>query len=116
MRAARWHGRGDVRVEELPRPTPGPGELLLRVNWCGICGTDLEEYLAGPAIIPVEVPNGLTGRVAPLTLGHEFVGSVAALGDGVTDFSVGERVAPEVALFCGQCFFCRRHEYALYLN
>jgi (R,R)-butanediol dehydrogenase / meso-butanediol dehydrogenase / diacetyl reductase len=116
MRAARWHGRGDVRVEELPVPTPGPGELLLRVSWCGICGTDLEEYLAGPTIIPVEVPNGLTGRVAPLTLGHEFVGSVAALGDGVTDFSIGERVAPEVVLFCGQCFFCRRHEYALCLN
>jgi len=52
MRAARWHGRGDVRVEDVPRPTPGPGELLLRVSWCGICGTDLEEYRTGPAIIP----------------------------------------------------------------
>jgi 2-desacetyl-2-hydroxyethyl bacteriochlorophyllide A dehydrogenase len=78
------------------------------VTWCGICGTDLEEYVAGPAIIPVEVPNGLTGRVAPITLGHEFVGQVAALGPGVTEFAVGERVAREVVLFCGQCFFCRR--------
>jgi (R,R)-butanediol dehydrogenase/meso-butanediol dehydrogenase/diacetyl reductase len=67
VRAARWHGRGDVRVEDVPQPVPGPGELLLHVSWCGICGTDLEEYLDGPSIIPVEVPNGLTGRVAPLT-------------------------------------------------
>jgi (R,R)-butanediol dehydrogenase / meso-butanediol dehydrogenase / diacetyl reductase len=116
MRAARWHGRGDVRVEQVPQPAPGPGELLLRVSWCGICGTDVEEYLAGPAIIPVKVPNVLTGRSAPLTLGHEFVGSVAALGDGVTGFSIGERVVPEVVLFCGRCFFCRRHEYALCMN
>jgi (R,R)-butanediol dehydrogenase / meso-butanediol dehydrogenase / diacetyl reductase len=116
MRAARWHGRGDVRVEDVPQPVPGPGELLLRVSWCGICGTDLEEYLDGPSIIPVEVPNGLTGRVAPLTLGHEFVGAVAALGEGVLDFRIGERVAPEVVLFCGQCSFCRRHEYALCVN
>jgi (R,R)-butanediol dehydrogenase / meso-butanediol dehydrogenase / diacetyl reductase len=116
VKAARWHARRDVRVEDVPKPTPGPGELLLRVSWCGICGTDLEEYLAGPAIIPVDVPNGLTGRVAPLTLGHEFVGSVAALGDGVTAFSVGDRIAPEVVLFCGECFFCRRHEYALCVN
>ena len=116
MKAARWHGRGDVRVEDVPRPSPGPGELLLQVSWCGICGTDVEEFLAGPAIIPVDVPNGLTGRVAPITLGHEFVGSVAALGAGVTGFAIGERVAPEVVLFCDRCFFCRRHEYALCLN
>ena len=116
MRAARWHGRGDVRVEDVPRPEPGPGELLLEVSWCGICGTDVEEYLHGPTIIPTDVPNGLTGRAAPLTLGHEFVGSVAAIGEGVTNFRVGERVAPETVLFCGRCFFCRRHEYALCLN
>jgi (R,R)-butanediol dehydrogenase / meso-butanediol dehydrogenase / diacetyl reductase len=116
MKAARWHGRGDVRIEDVPRPTPGPGELLLRVSWCGICGTDLEEYRAGPSLIPVDVPNPLTGRAAPLTLGHEFAGSVAARGEGVTGFRVGERVAPEVVLYCGQCYFCRRHEYALCLN
>lgn len=116
MKAARWHDRGDVRVEDVPEPRPGPGDLLLRVSWCGICGTDLEEYAAGPAIIPTVAPNGLTGRIAPLILGHEFVGTVAALGAGVGDFRVGERVAPEVVLFCGSCFFCRRHQYALCVN
>jgi (R,R)-butanediol dehydrogenase / meso-butanediol dehydrogenase / diacetyl reductase len=116
VRAARWHARGDVRVEDVPQPTPGPGELLLRVTWAGICGTDVEEYVSGPAIIPTHVPNRLTGRAAPVTLGHEFVGTVAALGEGVSDFRLGERVAPEVVLFCGVCFFCRRHEYALCIN
>jgi (R,R)-butanediol dehydrogenase / meso-butanediol dehydrogenase / diacetyl reductase len=116
LRAARWHGREDIRVEDVPAPRPGSGELLLRVSWSGICGTDVEEYLHGPLIIPTEVPNGLTGRTAPLVLGHEFVGTVAAIGNGVSQFSVGERVAPEVVLFCGQCYYCRRHEYALCLN
>jgi (R,R)-butanediol dehydrogenase / meso-butanediol dehydrogenase / diacetyl reductase len=116
MKAARWHGRGDVRIDDVPRPEPVAGELLLRVSWCGICGTDMEEYVAGPIIIPVDAPNGLTHRTAPLTLGHEFVGTVAALGDGVAGFEVGDRLAPEVVLFCGGCFFCRRHEYALCQN
>jgi (R,R)-butanediol dehydrogenase/meso-butanediol dehydrogenase/diacetyl reductase len=116
MKAARWYGRGDVRIEDVPRPEPAAGELLLRVSWCGICGTDVEEFVSGPTIIPVDAPNGLTGRSAPLTLGHEFVGTVAEVGPGVAGFQVGERVAPEVVLFCGACFFCRRHEYALCQN
>jgi (R,R)-butanediol dehydrogenase/meso-butanediol dehydrogenase/diacetyl reductase len=116
MKAARWHGRGDVRIDDIDEPVPRAGELLLRVTWCGICGTDMEEYVAGPTIVPVDVPNGLTGRTAPLTLGHEFVGRVAAVGEGVRGFEIGERVAPEVVLFCGECFFCRRHEFALCEN
>lgn len=116
MKAARWYGKRDVRVEEAPRPEPGPGEVLLRVGWCGICGTDVEEYLEGPVVIPVEEPNGLTGRTAPLTMGHEFAGRVAAVGPGVDHLQKGDRVAPEVVLFCGKCFYCRNHEYALCTN
>src|SRR4051812_13601363 len=116
MQAARWHARGDVRVEDVAKPEPGPGEVLLHVSWCGICGTDLEEFTQGPALIPVDAPNGLTGRRAPLTMGHEFAGLVAALGSGVDNVRVGERVAPEVCLFCGHCYFCRRHDYALCIN
>jgi (R,R)-butanediol dehydrogenase/meso-butanediol dehydrogenase/diacetyl reductase len=116
MKAARWHGRRDVRVEDVPRPEPGPGEALLRVTWCGICGTDVEEYLEGPVIIPTARPNGLTGRRAPLTMGHEFTGTVEALGEGVDTLRVGQRVAPEAVLFCGLCPYCRQHQYALCLN
>jgi len=116
MRAARWHGRRDVRVEDVPQPRAGPGELLLQVGWCGICGTDLEEYRDGPILVPTGAPHGLTGRRAPLVIGHEFAGSVAEVGEGVSGFSVGDRVVPEVVLFCGSCFYCRRHEYALCLN
>jgi len=113
MRAARWHGRGDVRVEDVPIPRPGPGELLLRVSWCGICGTDVEEYRDGPVVIPVDRPNPLTGQHAPVTLGHEFAGEVAEVGPGVAGLAVGDRVVPDICLFCGECHYCRRHEYAL---
>src|SRR6185369_1380936 len=85
MLAVRWHARGDVRVEEVPPPAPpGPGELQLRVRWCGICGTDLEEWLSGPVFIPASVPHPVTGARAPLVLGHEFAGVVVAVGAGVS--------------------------------
>jgi len=113
MRAARWHGRGDVRVEDVPVPVVGEGEVLLRVSWCGICGTDVEEYRDGPVVIPVDQPNALTGQRAPITLGHEFAGTIVALGPGVEEFAVGDRVVPDICLFCGTCHYCRRHEYAL---
>lgn len=113
MRAARWHGRRDVRVERVPIPELRSGELLLRVAWCGICGTDVEEYRDGPAVIPVDRPNPLTGQRAPVTLGHEFAGTVVEVAPDVAGFAVGERVVPDVCLFCGECHYCRRHEYAL---
>jgi (R,R)-butanediol dehydrogenase/meso-butanediol dehydrogenase/diacetyl reductase len=113
MRAARWHARGDVRVEDVPVPRPGSGELLLRVSWCGICGTDVEEYRDGPVVIPVDRPNPLTGQCAPVTLGHEFAGTIVEVGAGVAGFAPGDRVVPDICLFCGDCHFCRRHEYAL---
>ncbi len=113
MKAARWHGRRDVRVEDVPVPAPGEGEILLRVSFCGICGTDLEEYRHGPLVIPADRPHALTGRRAPLTMGHEFTGVVAALGPGVRGLREGDRVAPDIVLFCNACEFCRRHQYAL---
>src|SRR5437763_1897994 len=91
MLAVRWHGRGDVRVEEVrPPASPGPGEVQLRVRWCGICGTDLEEWLSGPVFIPAAAPHPVTGARAPLVLGHEFAGVVVAAGAGVT----GPRAVP----------------------
>ena len=111
MLAVRWHARGDVRVEEVPAPLPpGPGEVQLQVRWCGICGTDLEEWLSGPVFIPAAVPHPVTGARAPLVLGHEFAGVVAAAGDGVTGLLPGQRVAVDTIVSCGSCHWCRRGE------
>ena len=111
MLAVRWHARGDVRVEEVPPPArPRPGELQLRVRWCGICGTDLEEWLSGPVFIPASVPHPLTGARAPLVLGHEFAGVVVAVGAGVTGLLPGQRVAVDTIVSCGGCHWCQRGE------
>jgi (R,R)-butanediol dehydrogenase / meso-butanediol dehydrogenase / diacetyl reductase len=111
MLAVRWHARGDVRTEEVPPPPPpGPGEVQLQVRWCGICGTDLEEWLSGPVFIPVAVPHPVTGRRAPLVLGHEFAGVIVAAGDGVTGLRPGQRVAVDTIVFCGSCRWCRHGE------
>ena len=110
MRAARWHGALDVRVEEVPVPTPGPGDVLIKVERAGICGTDLEEYLSGPVSIPVGWPHPTSGRQAPLTLGHELVGTVVDRGVGVTAPAVGGRVVPNVVVACGQCWWCARRQ------
>lgn len=96
MRAARWHGKTDIRIEEIDSPTAGPGEVLVDVAWCGICGTDLHEYLEGPIFIPpTGQPHPISGDAAPITLGHEMSGTVAALGEGVTDLEVGQKVVVE---------------------
>jgi len=111
--AARWHGRLDVRLEEVPAPMPDPGEVVLAVDRCGICGTDVEEYREGPIVIPGDAPHPLTGRMAPITIGHEFTGTVRHLGSGVGGLSVGDRVAVETCLACGVCTYCRSGRPAL---
>lgn len=96
MRAARFHGPKDIRIEEIDSPTAGPGEVLIDVAWCGICGTDLHEYLDGPIFIPPQGhPHPISGEAAPVTMGHEMSGTVAALGENVTDLEVGQKVVVE---------------------
>lgn len=107
VRAARWFGPGDVRVIDVPDPTPGALDVVVDVAWCGICCTDLEEYLHGPVSIPVAGPHPLTGHRAPVTLGHEFVGTVASVGSGSSTLTVGTPVIVETALSCGRCPYCR---------
>jgi (R,R)-butanediol dehydrogenase / meso-butanediol dehydrogenase / diacetyl reductase len=114
MRAVRWHGRRDVRVDVVPDPTgPGPDEVILDIGWCGICGTDLEEYQDGPIWVPVGEPNSLTGQMAPLTMGHEFAGTIVATGKDVRGLRVGDIVAADVVLYCGHCYWCQRHQVNL---
>ncbi|UFJ39628.1 2,3-butanediol dehydrogenase [Brevibacillus humidisoli] len=110
MKAARWHGIRDVRVEEVPEPQIQPGMVKIRVAWCGICGTDLHEYLAGPIFLPNE-PHPLTNEIVPLVLGHEFSGEVIEVGQGVTNVEVGDRVTVEPILSCGKCMACKNGWY-----
>ncbi|MEV0057601.1 2,3-butanediol dehydrogenase [Saccharopolyspora shandongensis] len=112
MRAARFHGRGDIRIDDVPEPATRPGTVKVAVEWCGICGTDLHEYLEGPIFAPrAGAPHPLTGETVPLTLGHEFAGVVSELGDGVRDLRVGDRVAVEPYLVCGRCDPCLQGRY-----
>jgi L-iditol 2-dehydrogenase len=86
---------GAVRIESRPRPEPGPGEMLLRLRFAGLCGTDLFKLSHGAA------PAGSV-------LGHEIVGTVALLGEGVRGFAPGDRVAVPHHASCGECDLCRR--------
>ncbi|MQQ07796.1 zinc-binding dehydrogenase [Epibacterium sp. SM1979] len=95
MKAARWYGVKDIRVEDVPEPVAGPGEVKVKVAWTGICGSDLHEYLAGPIFIPVDAPHPLSGDKAPITMGHEYSGVVTELGEGVSGLEVGDKVAIE---------------------
>lgn len=99
MQAAVYRGRGDVRLEEVPVPEIGPGELLVRVHTCGICGTDLKKIATG-------------SHSAPRIFGHETAGVVAAIGKGAKRFEVGDRVAVFHHIPCGSCFYCRRKVFA----
>lgn len=96
MRAVIIEKPGEIRVGNVPDPTPGPDELVVRVGACGICGTDL--HIAQGEFPPTPYP------IVP---GHEFAGEVVAVGSSVTGPAVGTRVAVDPSLFCGHCAFCR---------
>ena len=96
MRAVVWEEPGKLSVSEVPDPTPGHGELIVKVGACGICGTDV--HIADGEFPPTPYP------IVP---GHEFAGQVVALGDGLPpEWRGGERVAVDPSLFCGHCEAC----------
>lgn len=95
MRAARWYDKKDIRIEDVEVPTPDKNEVKIKVDFCGICGSDLHEYADGPIFIPGEEPHPVSGMKAPLTMGHEFAGEVVEVGEGVTSHKVGDKVTIE---------------------
>ncbi|HEV2486719.1 MAG TPA: zinc-dependent dehydrogenase [Terracidiphilus sp.] len=95
MRAVVYRGINDMRVETVPVPTIGPGELLIKVATCGICGTDLKKIHMG-------------SHSAPRIFGHEMAGTVVQAGEGVTKYSVGQRVMTFHHVPCGECYYCRK--------
>ena len=105
MKALMFYGNEDLRLTEIADPKPGPGDALIRVKACGICGSDVHGYL------------GITGRrIPPMVMGHEFSGEVVEVGAGVTDIRVGDRVAPYPVIFCGECEPCRQGNVHVCLN
>lgn len=102
MTAARWHGPRDVRLERVPVPAPGPAEALVAVEYVGLCGSDVEEYVAGPVVAR-----------PPVTLGHEIVGRVARAAADGSGPAAGTRVVVDVVTGCGTCHWCRRHDEGL---
>lgn len=99
MMAAVYRGVNDVRLETVPVPKIGPGELLLRVHTCGICGTDLKKIATG-------------SHSAPRIFGHETAGVIAAVGVGVREFQPGDRVVVFHHVPCGECYYCRHKTFA----
>src|ERR1043166_6753021 len=99
MRVAMYYNNRDVRLEELPVPAGGPGELLVRVKASGICGTDVMEWYRI--------------KKAPLVLGHESGGEVAAVGEGVGDYRIGDRVFVSHHVPCMQCRYCRAGHHSV---
>lgn len=113
MRAAVYHGKHDVRVEEVPVPTPGPRDLLLEVVAVGICGTDAHEVHAGPHMFPIDKAHPVSGHVGPMIMGHEIAGRVVARGAEVKEFAEGELVVTGAGVSCGSCVQCRRGRTSL---
>jgi L-iditol 2-dehydrogenase len=99
MLAAVYRGVNDVRLETVPVPEIGPGELLLRVQTCGVCGTDLKKIASG-------------SHPPPRIFGHETSGVVAAIGAGVRSFQPGDRVVVFHHIPCRQCYYCRHKTFA----
>jgi (R,R)-butanediol dehydrogenase/meso-butanediol dehydrogenase/diacetyl reductase len=107
MKAARYHGRLDIRIEDVPTPVPADDELLLQVAAVGICGTDAAEFAHGPTLFPIDKPHDVTGHSGPMVPGHEFAGTVVAAGRDVTGFSEGDLVTSGAGVSCGVCRSCR---------
>ncbi len=110
MKAAVWYGRKDLRMEDLPDPNVGKDQVKIKVRWCGICGSDVQEYREGPMIISKK-PHPLTGKSSPIILGHEFSGDVVEMGEAVKKFKPGDRVTINCLIYCGTCPYCRVGEY-----
>jgi len=95
MRAAVYRGINEIRIETVPVPRIGPGELLVRIATCGICGTDLKKIQMG-------------SHSAPRIFGHEMGGVIVQAGEGVKDYAVGDRVMVYHHVPCGECYYCRK--------
>lgn len=107
MKAAVWHDINDLRVEDVPVPIVSPGQVKVKVEWTGICGSDLHAYSHGMSMDR----HPISKQKPPLTLGHEFSGTVIEIADDVNFSLLGQRVAIEPLISCGECDACKRGYY-----
>ena len=116
MKAAVWHDKKDIRFENVPDPLiEKDNDIIIKVHWAGICGSDLHEYEAGPIFIPTE-PHPISGKCNELILGHEFSGEIIEVGQAVKDFRLGDRVTSDICIYCGKCWWCKRGKYNICAN
>lgn len=107
MKAIQFYAPEDIRYEEVPIQEPQRGEVLVKIMAALTCGTDVKTFRRGHPVLIKSVPSGF---------GHEFSGVVAKLGEGVTNFKVGDRVVAANSAPCGECFFCKKGQYNLCEN
>lgn len=114
MKAARTYGIKDVRIEDVPIPEPGEKEVLIKVKYSGICGSDLGAYTGGWAL--PTIPHPITGKILPVTTGHEPSGEVVKVGAKVEKWQAGDRVTVEPLIYCGTCEACKKGYHNLCEN
>ncbi len=101
MKAALWYGPGDIRIEEVSLPSPGPGEVLVKIEAALTCGTDFKTFRRGHAMLIKKTPSAF---------GHEMAGVIASTGKGVSSFKEGDRVVAANSAPCDRCFFCQKNQ------
>lgn len=111
LKAARIYGAKDVRIEDVEVAIVKNNQIKIEVGWTGICGSDLHAYFHGMGIS--ETPHPLSGRSAPLTLGHEFAGTITEIGVDVQHLSVGDRVAIEPLMYSSNDYYAKLGKYNL---
>ncbi len=102
MKAARWYGKEDVRIEDVQDPKPGKKEVKIEIKYCGICGSDLHYYQVG------QIDKGPKLKLAQI-LGHEISGEIVELGQDVEDWKISDRVTVDAKYYCRECYYCKRN-------
>lgn len=106
MKAMVYRGNRKLDLEEVPDPVAGYGEVVIKVDYCGICATDIEEYIYGPNFIDAHKPNMVTGEKMPFITGHEITGTVSEVGAETKKDLLGKRVVLDGILSCKKCSRC----------
>ncbi|KAI0490464.1 dehydrogenase [Xylaria cf. heliscus] len=110
MRALRYHGPKDLRLDSVPEPQCGPTQVKIKPAFVGICGTDIHEYQSQTFIPKHGAPHPITNETAPVTLGHEFSGTIVEVGSEIaksTEWKLGDRVAVSPLYYCRECPPCK---------